>query len=132
LVILDTNAILRFVLADHPDMARQTQACIQENAVLIPIEVIAEMVYVLSGVYKVTRDEIKSLVSRLLQTRHIHTPNDMLILRAMEFYAETDLDFVDCLMLGYRKVCGYDVLTFDKKLQACLYDIVLAQSEEVD
>ncbi|MCL2810601.1 MAG: PIN domain-containing protein [Clostridia bacterium] len=127
MVILDTNAVLRFLLGDQPDMARQTQACIQQNAVLIPIEVIAEIVYVLSGVYEVNRNEVQSLVSRLVKTRHIHTPNDALVLCAMDFYGKTSLDFVDCLMLGYRKVCAHDVLTFDKKLQACLRDIVLLQ-----
>ncbi len=31
-------------------------------------------------------------------------------------YSETKFDFVDCLMICYADVEGYEVITFDKKL----------------
>ena len=35
---------------------------------------------------------------------------------AADVYADTTLDFVDCLLIAYYVLDGEDVFTFDKKL----------------
>jgi predicted nucleic-acid-binding protein len=39
------------------------------------------------------------------------------VLFALEKYAYSKLDFVDCILIGYSKMEGYDIFTFDKKLK---------------
>lgn len=39
---------------------------------------------------------------------------------AMGVFDQTDLDFVDCLLVAYKKVLGLDVLSFDKKLNSAI------------
>ena len=45
---------------------------------------------------------------------------NVILLYALRVYAETTLDFVDCLLVGYGRVLGREVFTFDKKLKRLL------------
>ena len=37
--------------------------------------------------------------------------------KALQFYEETTLDFVDCILLSYFKTNSIQIATFDKKLK---------------
>lgn len=58
--LIDANVILRYLLGDHPQMSEEARQIINEGAYTLP-EVIAEVVYVLKGVYKIERDGQKAL-----------------------------------------------------------------------
>jgi predicted nucleic-acid-binding protein len=58
MVILDTNAILRYILRDNLTMAAEVKSLLQIENCLIPVEVVAEIVYVLTKVYNVERDVV--------------------------------------------------------------------------
>ena len=51
MVVLDANVILRYLLNDNEAMAREAESIIKTEVTMVPIEVIAEVVYVLKGVY---------------------------------------------------------------------------------
>ena len=53
--------ILRHLFSDHPEYSEKARKTIAEGAYTLP-EVIAEVVYVLKGVYKVERSEIMSAI----------------------------------------------------------------------
>lgn len=57
--IVDANIILRYLLNDTEELAEKAADIIENNKVLVPNEVIAEIVYVLEKVYKVKNDEIR-------------------------------------------------------------------------
>lgn len=118
--ILDTNVLLRFLLGDNGEMAQKARELIQTKKILVPIEVVAEIVFVLSKVYGIDRKKIQSMVLQLMNTRNIYTPDNDLIICAIKYYAEGNLDFVDCLMIGYKKTGRYEVFTFDKALSKFL------------
>ena len=59
MVMLDTNMILRYLLNDNEDMALEAEDIIKKGQVYVTIEIIAEVVYVLKGVYSVEREKIK-------------------------------------------------------------------------
>ena len=64
--LIDANVILRYLLRDHPQMSEEAKKVIEEGAFTLP-EVLAEVVYVLKGVYQVERTEIaKTLVGKHL------------------------------------------------------------------
>ena len=97
-------------------MAGEVEECLKKGDVFIPTEVIAEAVYVLRGVYKVPREEIAAVILSFLTTMNLTVTNDAVLRKSLETYAETLLDFVDCLMVGYS-LAGFKILTFDKKLK---------------
>ena len=86
----------------------------------IPIEVVAEIVYVLEGVYKVKRKEIKTSLLSLLSQSNIVVYNSELLKFALDQFVKTSLDFVDTLLLAYKTVENKKVYTFDKKLLKAL------------
>lgn len=116
MIVLDTNAVLRFLLQDDSEMADVVENQMLKNEYLIPMEVVSEAVYVLDKVYKTGRDAIQRLFHVILCDRNSSIPNGKVVEKAIQVYGETKFDFVDCLMIGYADVEGYEVLTFDRKL----------------
>ena len=118
MVMLDANIILRYLLNDNEQMADEAEKIIKENAALVTIEIIAEVVYVLKRVYSIERDIIKSSLFDFLSEVQA---NELEVIKlGLTVYSEKNLDFVDCILYAYHKVNGYEIKTFDKKLQRLL------------
>lgn len=66
MVILDANVILRYLLNDNQEMAERADHLIQTEDVSVTIEVMAEVIYVLKGVYKVDRERIADTLLEFL------------------------------------------------------------------
>ena len=111
--LLDANAILRFLLNDNEEMAAKTE-CVIKNGAFTKEVVIAEVIYVLCGVYKIERSLVSSKISELL--KFIEIENSDVLKKAMEIFSTFSLDFVDCLLIAYNNVLDIDVFSFDKKL----------------
>ena len=120
MLLLDTNAILRYVLQDNQIMADEVERQLSCNICFVPVEVVAEVIYVLLKVYKVDRDVIAKTVTDIMSEHNITVAHESVVLHALRIFASTTIDFVDCLLAGYAKKEGYTVLTFDKKLQKLL------------
>jgi predicted nucleic-acid-binding protein len=117
MVLFDTNAILRYLLQDNGEMADRVERQLAESVCYVPVEVVAESVYVLTKVYGVGRDEVCRVLTALTEMPGIRVGKDDVVRRALVVFASSSLDFVDCLMVGYARERGYDVFTFDKELQ---------------
>ena len=115
---LDTNYILRYLLSDNEKMATVAEAVIMHQKVFIANEVMAEVVYVLEGLYALSRGEIAKVLKALLKETNIEATDKYMLLRGLEIYSQKKLDFVDCLLCAYSEID--EVLTFDKKLQKCI------------
>ena len=114
MVIFDTNMILRYLLDDNQEMADKAEQYLNAGIVSVTIEVIAEVVYVLKGVYSMERDKISDTIKGFLG---IVNCREMDVLNlALNTYAERNLDFVDCVLYGYHVAKGIEIATFDKKL----------------
>ena len=120
MVIFDTNAILRYILRDNLVMVTEVKKQLLNEDCFIPVEVVAEIVYVLSKVYSVERDVIAKTVTNIANVSNITVAKENVVLHALQIYASTTLDFVDCLLIGYAKKDGYTIFTFDKKLMKFL------------
>ena len=120
MVLFDTNMILRYLLNDNQEMADKAEQYLNAGAVCVTVEVIAEVVYVLNGVYSMKRDKIADTVKDFLS---LVVCQEMNVLRgALDTYGERNLDFIDCVLYGYHAVKGVSVATFDKKLLKLLTD----------
>ncbi len=119
MTLLDANIILRYLLQDHETMFREAEKHIENEECLLLGEVLAEVLYVLNGYYEVPRAEITRALTALLTQPNLH-PNQKreTYLEALEIFAESSLDYVDCLLCALGKTMP--VATFDKKLQKCL------------
>ena len=113
-MIIDANIILRSILNDNEQLANQARDIIENNTCFAPIEVIAEVVFVLQKVYNVPRIEIQELISTAF--KYISISEEELLKQALLFYGKTKLDFVDCILAAYYYVENEEVVTFDKKL----------------
>ncbi len=114
-VYLDANAVLRYVLHDIDDQHDIVLKSVRTEYCVVPLEVMTEVAFVLEGVYGVPREEMVKLFRKLSQ--EVVISNTDVFLRALEVFDKSPkLDFVDCLMYGYKIARGADVLTFDKKL----------------
>lgn len=111
--LIDANVILRYLLNDIEDMANEAKKVIDSGAWTLP-EVIAEVVYVLKSVYKVDRKEIANAILEILKEIEIEHKNVMN--EALKIFSETNLDFVDCILIAYNKVENIEIFSFDKKL----------------
>ena len=113
-MIIDANIILRSILNDNEQLAKQARIIIENNECFAPNEVIAEVVFVLQKVYEVPRQEIATLISNSF--KYFEVSDEILLKESLLFYVKTKLDFVDCILAAYSSVKNEDVATFDKKL----------------
>ncbi|ACJ34977.1 pilus assembly protein [Anoxybacillus gonensis] len=118
--IVDTNIILRYLLNDHDDLSAKAATIIENNKVLLLNEVVVEVVYVLEKVYKVKNDEICDTLLELFKYDNIDVDDIDILEEALILFVKRRMDFVDALLYAYNKVKGYQVYTFDKKLNSII------------
>ena len=112
-VLVDTNVILRCLLRDNEEHAKKADEVIKAGAWTLP-EVLAEVEHVLRTVYNVKRQDIAEQLFKAFDLIQFDRPTIML--RALEIFRDTHLDFVDCILAAYHSVDKVEVFTFDKKL----------------
>lgn len=118
MVMFDANVILRYLLNDNAEMAETAERYLSTVPVRVTVEVVAEVVYVLSGVYSLPREKVANVVMGFLK---LVCADEMEVLfLALAAYRERNLDFVDCVLYAYHVVHGLEVVTFDKKLAKLL------------
>jgi predicted nucleic acid-binding protein len=102
-----TDVIIRFLTGDDP--AKQAAASalfekVEQGLLTIsaPDTVIADAVYVLSSsrLYHLARNEVQELLTALASLSHFQLQNRPAVLRALELYGSTKLDFGDTLILA--------------------------------
>lgn len=118
--IADANIVLRYLLNDHEELSEKATVIIENNEVLLPNEVIAEIVYVLEKVYEVKNEEISDILLELFKYTHIVVDDIDVLEEAFLLFGKRRLDFVDTLLYAYNKVKGHQIYTFDKKLNRLL------------
>lgn len=115
--LIDANVILRFLLNDNQDMANKASKIIYSGAFTTEA-VIAEVVYVLNGVYNMSREKIADHITSILEL--IDIQNKQTMLYALNQFKKSKLDFVDCLLISYNKTLNISIFSFDKKLNSFL------------
>jgi predicted nucleic-acid-binding protein len=120
MLIIDANIVLRLILNDHEEMVGKVLAKLLTDTFFIKREVLAEVVYVLTGVYKTDRMNVGKAIFRVLETEGIFVESEETVRYAISTYQTHSLDFVDCMLHAYKSVGGEEVFTFDNKLQKLL------------
>lgn len=121
MVIFDANMILRYLLNDNEEMVNQAKQYLIVGNVKVTIEVIAEVVYVLKGVYKMERQKIAEKIIAFLEL--VECKEREVLCLALNIYGKENLDFVDCVLYAYNRIEKSEIATFDKKLLQLLADV---------
>ena len=120
--MLDANAVLRFLLQDIEEQFQEVKSIVKRDRCYVTLEVMAEVCYVLEGLYQVSRGDIADSFRKL--NFDVTILNVDVFLRALEIFEKPPkLDFVDCLLYGYKMERGIGIVTFDRQLQKQLGNI---------
>lgn len=114
--LVDANVVLRYILWDDEESSKKAEEILEKEQIVIPFEVIAEVVYVLEKVYGIDRKRIMQFLLNIFNYPNIKTDDYIVLLKGLEFYSDLNFDFIDALLLGYNKERGYRIYTFDKKM----------------
>jgi predicted nucleic-acid-binding protein len=119
--VVDANAVLSLLLGGervHYHRARAFFEPVREGTAVayIPAAVLAECVYVLTRVYKVTRDDAAAKLLGLLDYRGVITESPA-VRQALVLYRDRNVDFVDALVATIAREHGWGVFSFDRDLE---------------
>jgi predicted nucleic-acid-binding protein len=114
MVYADANIIVRYIINDDETMAAKAEEAINAKKLFVIPEVFAEVVYVLTKVYKIDRSAVATAMQELLA--YVSTSVPEIMRNAFTYYNESKLDFVDCILASYKLTDEKEILSFDKKL----------------
>ena len=123
-VLLDANIIVRFFEGDKAIHYEQSVAIIRDistgktKALLLDL-IIAEIIYVTRRVYKREKSEIVDVLKEIILMPFLYVENQPLLFNALDVYAANNIDFADAMLCAKKQLEGYEVLSFDKKVQKC-------------
>jgi predicted nucleic-acid-binding protein len=120
MTLIDANAIQRYTLNDNADMAAKVHELLMKKKVSTRYEVLAEVVYVLNKVYSLSRHEIVKGLKLFLSHPNAEAESAEVLTLALDTYAGANIDFIDSILYGMNAVYGYNVFSFDKKLNSMI------------
>jgi predicted nucleic-acid-binding protein len=120
---IDANIVLRYVLEDHTTLSPKAKNIIDNNETEVPVEVLCEVVFVLSGLYNIARPVIQKEISDFFVNTKCQIAHDSAVMKGLEYFGKTSLDFVDCLLAGYFEMEGDEIQTFDGDLRKLIEKI---------
>lgn len=121
-LLIDTNALLRFLLNDIPQQADQVEAIITHAKkgklliIILPI-ILFEIEYTLRKFYKKQKEEVVEKLESLLSAPFFSIQSKNIFNQAIEIYKQNTISFVDSFFLAQSLTDGIELFTFDKKLQ---------------
>ena len=120
---IDTNVLIRYLVADDKKQAEQASKTIQNAAdegesLILCTVVLAETVWVLEDVYQLSKGEILSLLDKLFSTAQFEIEDRDSARQALEDFRTSKADFADCLIGRKNRLLGCDkTFTFDQDLK---------------
>ena len=121
-VWVDTNVLLRFLLDEPQDQAKRARTLINkaeraEIALIVPVVVLAEVVWVLHSYYGQTVVSIAEKLRPLVATEGLVVENSDVVLEALRVMAERSLKFADAYLVAAATSRQQAVATFDLELR---------------
>jgi len=117
----DTNLFVRLVDRGDVEQAKAAERVFQEaeNGDLLlhvtPL-VIAEIVWVLTSTFKMTREDIRDFLLSIVVAPGIELEDSDLVLDALTMYSDLNIDYADAYYIAWMRANGvHTVYTFDKK-----------------
>ncbi len=118
---IDTNVVVRLVVADDAEQTRRTrklieQALSREEPVLISLLVLLESEWVLRSRYGFGREALLSIFRALLEARELSFEDEPGLEEALFHWKDSARGFSDCLITAHNRQMGCRATaTFDGK-----------------
>jgi predicted nucleic-acid-binding protein len=115
---LDTNILVRHFMQDDSSQVGQvaeiTDSLSSAEPGWVGVAVVAELVWVLSGTYRLRKQAMIYVLDRLLASQDILVEQADAVRAAVLLYRNGNADFQDCLIAASAKAAGCSrVVTFD-------------------
>ncbi len=120
-IFADTNLFLRLLTDDVPDQVDVfvdllNKAARGEFQFVINPMVVAEIVWTLESYYQLPKSRIQSQILAILNTPGLDVMDSDLVLQAIHWYVEKNVDFIDAFNAAWMQQQGIaSVCTFDQK-----------------
>ena len=117
---VDTNLFIRYLTDDDPvqtDAVESLFIRVKEGkeTVQTSVLVIVEIVWVLESIFKKSRDEIKEMIQKIINTQNLMVENRDILLQGLEIYSQKNIDFVDAYHAVFLKSTGEKIIySFDQ------------------
>ncbi|MCC6157598.1 MAG: type II toxin-antitoxin system VapC family toxin [Deltaproteobacteria bacterium] len=124
MIALDTNVLVRFLVADDAAQSRRARALIERGIAagerfFVADIVLCETVWVLDRAYGFSRAEIAGVLRALVAARHVVMESAGRVRTALDNYTAKRGDFSDYLIAESAIATGCErVATFDRALHA--------------
>lgn len=118
---LDTNVLVRFLVADDERQFEKARRLIRHEAskgdpVLISQLVLLECEWVLRSRYGLAKDEILGAFSGLLESTEVRVEDEACVEEALYVWKDSGAEFADCLIGAKYRALGCDsTISFDAK-----------------
>jgi predicted nucleic acid-binding protein len=101
---VDTNIIVRYLTADHPEQFAKASVLIHGQDVYVCTTVLLETEWVLRGGYGFSRDQIIAALTAFAGLPRINLEDPALAAKALD-WMRSGLDFADALHLAKAEGC---------------------------
>jgi predicted nucleic-acid-binding protein len=114
---LDTNVLVRLIARDDPQQVKTAEQFVSKGAWVSHL-VLAETMWVLSGAYERSHDQIATAIDMLLSHKDLTLQDAEVVSAALDAYRRRPaLGFSDCLVVEIARKAGHlPVATFDRDL----------------
>ncbi|MBV8200792.1 MAG: type II toxin-antitoxin system VapC family toxin [Acidobacteria bacterium] len=125
MIAVDTNVLVRLVVADDLAQAALARSLIEEaigdgTTCYVSTPVLCELEWVLVSRYRVPRTEIAAVLKRLLDNAVFTFEDRNVLLQALAAYRQSRAGFADHLMGAKAQAFGATTTwTFDRALRRC-------------
>jgi len=123
-ILLDTNVVIRFLTRDNEEYYLKSVEIFRDiesgkTEALLMDFIFAEIIYVLKRIYKYSKNDITSVLKKLLLYKNLYTENKLITFEALEIYADKNIDFADAMLCAKQKLEGFEIISFDKDIERC-------------
>lgn len=117
--LADTNIFIRIFVQDNPEQTKIAQKYLEqarEKLIKISVlsEIITEIEYVLTKVYKIEKKEVVDKLLLIVEATYLKVERRKEWVSAINIYSKYNVDLIDAFLyvLGNKK--KYNILSFDK------------------
>ncbi|MEI6473657.1 MAG: type II toxin-antitoxin system VapC family toxin [Holophagaceae bacterium] len=116
---LDTNILVRYVAQDDAKQSLRATRLIESLTAEAPgyvgLVAVVELVWVLTGCYDSSREEVAAVLETLLRAKELVVADADAVWKALRLFKQGKADFADCLIerCGALASCSHTA-TFDR------------------
>jgi predicted nucleic-acid-binding protein len=119
--LIDSNVLLRYLTWDDPEKAERCKELFKrlefgiETAILSEMT-LAEVIWTLQKFFKLEKSSIRDILKPILNFKGLKVQNREIILKALDMYANHNVDFPDAYISELSKKLKAKVYSYDKDL----------------